>query len=212
MMRTARKRALRRASAAVGAAASLVLLAACGAQDSGAGDVVGQGFVSGDGSVKQWDAGDREDPVTVEGTSFEGDEVSTADWLGDVVVVNTWYAGCAPCRAEAPDLVALANDREADGVRVLGINTEDEAGAATSFQRTFDVPYPSIEDRSGQVVAKLSGVVPLQAVPSTVVLDAEGRVAARVIGQAEASTLDAIVDEVLAETGAGSGDDAAKDA
>jgi len=212
MMRAARPRAPRRATAAAGAAVSLVLLAACGAQDSGAGDVVGQGFVSGDGSVKQWDAGDREDPVTVEGTSFEGDEVSTADWLGDVVVVNTWYAGCAPCRAEAPDLVALANDREADGVRVLGINTEDEAGAATSFQRTFDVPYPSIEDRSGQVVAKLSGVVPLQAVPSTVVLDAEGRVAARVIGQAEASTLDAIVDEVLAESGAGSGDDAAKDA
>ncbi|MFC7879843.1 TlpA family protein disulfide reductase [Isoptericola sp. NPDC057391] len=211
-MRTARKRALRRATAAAGAAASLVLLAACGAQDSGAGDVVGQGFVSGDGSVKQWDAADREDPVTVEGTSFEGDEVSTADWLGDVVVVNTWYAGCAPCRAEAPDLVTLANEREADGVRVLGINTEDEAGAALSFQRTFDVPYPSIEDRSGQVVAKLSGVVPLQAVPSTVVLDAEGRVAARVIGQAEASTLDAIVDEVLAESGGGSGDGAAKDA
>ena len=112
--------------------------------------------------------------------------------------------------------MTLANEREADGVRVLGINTEDEAGAATSFERTFDVPYPSIEDRSGQVVAKLSGVVPLQAVPSTVVLDAEGRVAARVIGQAEASTLDAIVDEVLAESGAGSGDGtgdgAAKDA
>lgn len=210
-MRTARPRALRRPSAAVGAVLALGLLGACGAQDSGAGDVVGQGFVSGDGSVKQWDPADREDPVTVEGTSFEGDAVSSADWLGDVVVVNTWYAGCAPCRAEAPDLVALADERADDGVRVLGINTEDEAGAATSFQRTFDVPYPSIEDRSGQVVARLSGVVPLQAVPSTVVLDAEGRVAARVIGQAEGSTLDAIVDEVLAESG-GADADGAKDA
>ncbi|MCK9792721.1 TlpA family protein disulfide reductase [Isoptericola sp. 4D.3] len=208
MMRRTGGRALRRATVATGAVVVAGLLAACGAQDSGAGDVVGQGFVSGDGSVKQWDAGDREDPVTVEGTTFEGDDVSTADWLGDVVVVNTWYAGCAPCRAEAPDLVALANEREADGVRVLGINTEDEAGAALAFQRTFEVPYPSIEDRSGQVVAGLSGVVPLQAVPSTVVLDGEGRVAARVIGQAEGSTLDAIVDEVLAESGAGS-DDAA---
>ncbi|MGF0115641.1 TlpA family protein disulfide reductase [Promicromonospora sp. Marseille-Q5078] len=210
-MRTTTSRALRRAAAVTGAVVAAGLLAACGAQDSGAGDVVGQGFVSGDGSVKQWDAGDREDPVTVEGTTFEGDDVSTEDWRGDVVVVNTWYAGCAPCRAEAPDLVDLANDREADGVRVLGINTEDEAGAATAFQRTFDVPYPSIEDRSGQVVARLSGVVPLQAVPSTVVLDAEGRVAARVIGQAEASTLDAIVEEVLAESD-GSGDGAAKGA
>ncbi|MFC8600372.1 MULTISPECIES: TlpA family protein disulfide reductase [unclassified Isoptericola] len=204
-MRTTTSRALRRAAAATSAVVALGLLAACGAQDSGAGDVVGQGFVSGDGSVKQWDAGDRGDVVTVEGTTFEGDDVSTADWRGDVVVVNTWYAGCAPCRAEAPDLVDLANEREDDGVRVLGINTEDEAGAATSFQRTFDVPYPSIADRTGEVVARLSGVVPLQAVPSTVVLDAEGRVAARVIGQAEASTLDAIVDDVLAEAGSGDG-------
>ncbi|WP_308808256.1 TlpA family protein disulfide reductase [Isoptericola cucumis] len=196
MMRTRTRRV---AAAALAALVAAPLLAACGPEESGAGDVVGQGFVSGDGSVKQWDPADREDPVTVEGTAFEGDEVSTADWLGDVVVVNTWYAGCAPCRAEAPELVDLANEREADGVRVLGINTEDEAGAAEAFQRTFEVPYPSIEDRSGQVVAGLSGVVPLQAVPSTVVLDAEGRVAARVIGQADGSTLEAIVDELLAE-------------
>ncbi len=199
-----RARARRRAATAFAVVVTASLLAACGPEESGAGDVVGQGFVSGDGSVKQWDPADREDPVTVEGTSFEGDDVSSEDWRGDVVVVNTWYAGCAPCRAEAPDLVDLANEREADGVRVLGINTEDEAGAAEAFQRTFEVPYPSIEDRSGQVVAGLSGVVPLQAVPSTVVLDGEGRVAARVIGQADGSTLEAIVDEVLDE---GAGDE-----
>src|SRR5690606_39914954 len=82
---------------------------------------------------------------------------------------------------------------------VLGINTEDDAGAAQAFQRTFDVPYPSIEDRTGEVIAGLNGVVPLQAVPTTVILDPEGKVAARVIGQAEGSTLEALVDEVLAE-------------
>ncbi len=190
-------------TAAVAAAGTLALaLAACGAQDSGAGDVVGQGFVSGDGSVQQWTPAERTDPVTVEGTTFEGDQVSTEDWRGDVVVLNTWYAGCAPCRAEAPDLVELATERADDGVRLLGINTEDDAGTGLAFQRTFEVPYPSIEDRSGQVVARLSGVVPLQAVPSTVVLDAEGRVAARVIGQVAGSTLDAIVDDVLAEDAA----------
>lgn len=190
-------------TAAVAAAGTLALaLAACGAQDSGAGDVVGQGFVSGDGSVQQWTPAERADPVTVEGTTFEGDQVSTEDWRGDVVVLNTWYAGCAPCRAEAPDLVELATERADDGVRLLGINTEDDAGTGLAFQRTFEVPYPSIEDRSGQVVARLSGVVPLQAVPSTVVLDAEGRVAARVIGQVAGSTLDAIVDDVLAEDAA----------
>ncbi|PZR51885.1 TlpA family protein disulfide reductase [Xylanimonas oleitrophica] len=177
-----------------------MLVAGC-AQDSGAGDVVNQGFVSGDGSVQQWDVGDRKDPVTVTGTAFDGAEIDTSDWAGDVVVINTWYAACPPCRAEAPDLVNLANERAEDGVRVLGINTTDDAGAAQAFERTFQVPYPSIDDRRGQAVARLSGVVPLQAVPTTVVLDREHRPAARVIGLAEGSTLQAIVDDVLAEGG-----------
>ncbi|QAY69916.1 TlpA family protein disulfide reductase [Xylanimonas protaetiae] len=180
--------------------AASLLMAGC-AQDSGAGDAVDTGFVPGDGSVREWAPGDREDPVTIAGTDFAGNPVSTADWAGDVVVVNTWYAGCAPCRAEAPDLVALANGRAADGVRVLGINTQDDAGAAQAFERTFDVPYPSIADANGSVIAKLSGVVALQAVPTSVVLDQEHRVAARVIGKADASTMKALVDDLLAEQG-----------
>jgi peroxiredoxin len=195
----------RRPAAAAAAATLLAVLTAC-AQPSGAGDVVDQGFVSGDGSVQQWEPGDRKDPVAVSGTDFEGQTVDSSQWEGDVVVINTWYASCAPCRAEAPDLVALAEERADDGVQLLGINTEDEAGAAQAFERTYGVPYPSIEDRSGQVVAKLSGVVPLQAVPTTVVLDREHRPAARVIGQADPSTLDAIIDEVLAESGSGGGE------
>ena len=193
-----------RALAATGVAlAAALTLSACSQESGASTDVVGQGFVSGDGSVRTWDADDRGEPVALTGTDYEGEDVDTAAWLGDVVVLNTWYAACAPCRAEAPDLVELANDREPDGVRVLGINTTDEAGAAQAFQRTFEVPFPSIDDRSGEVVAQLSGTVPLQAVPSTVVLDREGRVAARVIGLAEGSTLGALVDDVLAE---GSGD------
>jgi thiol-disulfide isomerase/thioredoxin len=172
-------------------------LTACTPEESGAGDVVGQGYVSGDGSVQTYDAGDRKGPVAIEGTDFEGDDVDTADWAGDVIVVNTWYASCAPCRAEAPDLVDLAGSK--DGVQFLGINTEDDAGAAQAFQRTFEVPYPSIEDRTGVVIASLTDIVPLQAVPTTVVLDQEGYVAARVIGQAEGSTLEALIDDVLAE-------------
>ena len=198
------RRARARALAATGVAlAAALTLSACSQESGASTDVVGQGFVSGDGSVRTWDADDRGEPVALTGTDYEGEAVDTAAWLGDVVVLNTWYAACAPCRAEAPDLVELANDREPDGVRVLGINTTDEAGAAQAFQRTFEVPFPSIDDRSGEVVAQLSGTVPLQAVPSTVVLDREGRVAARVIGLAEGSTLGALVDDVLAE---GSGD------
>ncbi|MHA7132076.1 TlpA family protein disulfide reductase [Oerskovia turbata] len=193
-------------TAALGAAAAAVslalVLAGC-AQESGStspDDVVGQGFVSGDGSVKTWDVSDRDEPVELTGTDYEGQAVDISQWRGDIVLINTWYAACAPCRAEAPDLVALANDRADDGVRLLGVNSVDDAGAALAFERTFEVPYPSIEDTRGEAVAQLEGFVPLQAVPTTVVLDREGRVAARVIGRAEGSVLDALVDDLLAES------------
>ncbi len=195
-----RLRAGRRRLAVAALVAGLaVTVAACDNSPGGGADVAEQGYVSGDGSVRTWKPASRGEPVILTGKDFEGNTVDTAQWLGDVVVLNTWYAGCAPCRKEAPDLVALATERVDEGVHVLGINTNDDAGAAQAFQRTFQVPYPSIEDRSGQVVAALSGTVPLQAVPSTVVLDRRGRVAARVLGTADASTLDGLVDDVLAE-------------
>jgi peroxiredoxin len=192
-----------RATSGIVALVSLGLVLSACSQESGAtspDDVVGQGYVSGDGSVKTWDVSDRDEPVVLTGTDYEGGAVDTSQWLGDVVVINTWYASCAPCRAEAPDLVALANDRAAEGVHLLGINSTDDAGAALAFERTFEVPYPSIEDTRGEAIATLEGSVPLQAVPTTVVLDREGRVAARIIGRAEGSTLGALVDDLLAES------------
>jgi len=192
-----------RATSGVVAVVSLGLVLSACSQESGAtspDDVVGQGYVSGDGSVKTWDVSDRDEPVVLTGTDFEGGAVDTTEWLGDVVVINTWYASCAPCRAEAPELVALANERADEGVHLLGINSTDDAGTALAFERTFEVPYPSIEDTRGEAIATLEGSVPLQAVPTTVVLDREGRVAARVIGRAEGSTLGALVDDLLAES------------
>lgn len=192
----------RRARGIAAALAVAGLLAACSGGDAAgtAGDdVADQGYVSGDGTVSQWDTGDRQGPVAIAGTDFAGQAVDIADWRGDVVVLNTWYAQCPPCRAEAPDLVALADDYADQGVRVLGINGVDDAGTAESFQETFDVPYPSIDDREKSAVAALQGVVPIQATPTTVVLDRDGKVAARVVGLADGSTLRALVDEVLAE-------------
>lgn len=157
------------------------------------------GYVSGDGSTRTWAPEDRGEPVALGGADFTGAPVDVGQWRGDVVVLNTWYAACPPCRAEAPDLVALATDYADDGVRLLGINGTDDAGAAQAFERTFEVPYPSIADTDGSAIAALQGAVPLQAVPTTVVLDREGRVAARVLGLVDGSTLRAMVDDLLAE-------------
>lgn len=192
-------RAARTAALVAAASALAAVSTGCtpGADDNTAAS---PGYVSEDGSVRTWEPGQRPGPVVVTGTDYEGRAVDTSDWLGDVLVINTWYAACPPCRAEAPTLAALAREGAEQGVRVLGINVEDAAGAALAFQNTFDIPYPSIEDRDGLAVASLSGVVPLQAVPTTVVLDRQGMVAARIVGLAEESTLNSLVGDVVAES------------
>lgn len=191
-----------RATAAAAVLAS-VLLAGCSSTDplsqqARAGDE--KNYVSGDGTYAQIAPQDRSDPVELGGTTAGGDQVSLTQLRTDVVVLNIWYAGCAPCRAEAPDLVELATDLAGAGVSFLGINTRDDAAQALAFQRTFSVPYPSVLDaRDGAALLALRGEASPQAVPTTLVLDRDGRVAARVIGLADRSVLRGLVETVLAE-------------
>lgn len=186
---------------ATGLVALVTTLAACAPGDDAAtpDDVVDQGYQSGDGSTTTWAPADRVGPVEITGTDYEGGEHDLAAWRGDVVLLNTWYAACPPCRAEAPDLAGVATDYADQGLHVLGINSRDAAGTAQAFQRQLEVPYPSLDDTSGSAVAALQGVVPVSAVPTTVLLDREGRVAARVLGLVEGSTLRALVEDLLAE-------------
>lgn len=203
-MRVGTRAGGRRATLLGTAALVLGLLAGCSSAGTGTGasDVADQGYQSGDGSTTTWAVDERPGPVAVAGTDFEGAAHDVTDWRGDVVVLNTWYAACPPCRAEASDLVALATDYAEQDVHVLGINGTDAAGAAQAFQRQFEVPYPSLADTDGTAVAALQGTVPVNAVPTTVVLDREGRVAARILGLADASTLRTLVDDLLAEDAA----------
>lgn len=155
------------------------------------------GYVSGDGAVTEWVYGERPGPLEVTGTAFDGSTVSLSDYAGEVVVLTTWYAACPPCRAEAPDLVALD---ALDGVSVLGVNSEDEAGTAQAFERTFGVTYPSIADADGKAVAALQGLVAINAVPTALIIDAEGNVAARTVGRVEPATLEALVEAARGAT------------
>ena len=155
------------------------------------------GYVSGDGAVTEWKVGTRPGPLTLKGVDLTGATIDLADYRGQVVIVTTWYAGCPPCRAEAPDLVAI--DARADA-QVIGVNGRDDAGTGLAFERTFAVTYPTIDDQDGRAIAALQGLVALNAVPTTLVLDPEGRVAARIIGRADPSTLGALVDEASGST------------
>ena len=166
------------------------------AEQAKAGD--NKNYIAGDGSVTEYAVADRGEPVELTGTLFDGTKVSAADWAGDVVVLNFWYAACAPCRKEAPDLVELHETFAADGARFYGVNVRDEARTAEAFERNFAIPYPSFEDRNGEVLLAMTRFVPPQAVPTTLVLDREGRVAARILGLAEKGTLKALISDALA--------------
>ena len=158
------------------------------------------GYEAGDGTFTTWAPEDRAEAPVIAGETFAGDPVDLADWRGDVVVLNFWYAACPPCRAEAPDFAAVANDYADDGVHLLGINGTDDAATADAFAATFAIPYPSLNDSSASAVAALEGLVPLKAMPTTVILDREGRPAARIIGPASGITLRSLIDDIAAES------------
>ncbi|TYD00203.1 TlpA family protein disulfide reductase [Arthrobacter echini] len=165
------------------------------AQQAAAGD--GKNYIAGDGSVTEYAASERGEPVEVAGTLFDGTSVSSADWDDQVTVLNFWYASCAPCRQEAPDLVALHEEYAPQGAVFYGVNIRDEQATAEAFERSFGIPYESFDDTDGGVLLDMTQYVPPQAVPTTIVLDREGRVAARILGLADRSTLDALISDVL---------------
>ena len=162
----------------------------------------GGGYISGDGRVIQPPASEREAPVAFAGTLDTGEAFDSADVLGQVVVVNFWYASCPPCREEAPDLEALRAQFEGDEVVMLGINVSDSADVSLAFAKKFGVGYPSIVDAADNAVqlAFADGKLAPNSVPTTLILDREGRVAARISGLIESPSVVAdIVDELLAE-------------
>ncbi|WP_407079908.1 TlpA family protein disulfide reductase [Arthrobacter zhaoxinii] len=166
------------------------------AEQANAGD--NKNYIAGDGSVTEYDPSERGEAVQLTGTLFDGTEVASSDWAGDVVVLNFWYAACAPCRKEAPDLVELHDDFAGDGARFYGVNIRDEKATAEAFERNFNIPYPSFRDKDGGVLLAMTNFVPPSAVPTTLVLDRQGRVAARILGLADKGTLKALITDALA--------------
>lgn len=137
----------------------------------------------------------------LEGTTLDGDPFSLSDWAGKIVVINVWGSWCGPCRAETPDLVRIAREDARHGVRVVGINTRDNPAAARSFSKRFDVPYPSVEDDNGRLLLNFRNVIPSAVVPSSVIVDRHGKVAARVIGPVGYTTLKGLLEDEIAATG-----------
>lgn len=162
-----------------------------------------KGYIAGDGTVETYPLDDREGAASFSGETETGETISSEDLAGNVAVLNFWYAACPPCRAEARDLEALNQQFLPDGVRFVGVNVRDEGGTAIAFADTFGVTYPSILDyRTAAVQLAFSDTIPPNAVPTTLVLDRQGRVAARILGQvSEPSILETIIRDTVAEDG-----------
>ena len=152
------------------------------------------------GGVEEWTRPSGK-PIDFSGPTGDGSTFRSSAQRGHVVVVNFWYKACGPCNAEAKTLTAAAKQFEAKGVRFVGINTEDDAANAESFERMYGTPYPSVLDQQNQGAARLafqaSGLPP-SAIPTTVVLDRDGRMTARILGQVtDASTLRTLIQTAL---------------
>jgi thiol-disulfide isomerase/thioredoxin len=171
----------------------LALVAACSA--SGA-TTANQGFVSGAGTVNVIAPADRLAAPPVRGRSLTGAQVSLGREGGSVVVINVWGSWCPPCRSEAPALAAAARRLAPQGVRFVGIDVRDSLAQARAFTAKVGTPYPSIFDQRGETLLGFRKSLPPDAIPSTLVIDARGRVAARVLGPVNETTLVDLVHQV----------------
>jgi thiol-disulfide isomerase/thioredoxin len=175
-----------------------VVLTSCTDTPSGSGEA---GFISGKGVITTLPVEEREAPGQVVGETIDGEPISLADYAGETVVVNVWGSWCGPCRRETPLLVD-ASDELPQGAVLAGVNIRDNADTARAFERSNDVPYPSIHDPGSEQLLAFPTPFNPRDIPSTMVLDREGRVAALIRGELPSKlTLLDVVEEVAAEDG-----------
>ena len=187
--------------------AMLTLSIAVSACSSDAGSIAaqarsgdGKGFVSGDGTIERLGLDQRQTPLALSGTTLQGAPWKVADAADKVLVLNVWGSWCGPCVAEMPHLQQVWSQLSTAGspVQFMGVNYRDGAETAKAFLRANKVTYPSLEDDGGRTLLALRGKA--NTTPTTLVLDRQGRIAARVSGPVSAATLTGLVKDVLGES------------
>lgn len=179
---------------------ALMLISACGSPRAGtpqpsqdSGD-----FLSERG-ITIVPPGDRKDAPDLAGNDLEGNPISADQFKGKTLVVNVWGSWCPPCRKEAPALIEASRNLKPDGVEFLGIAIRESAATSKAFTDRLKVPYPSISDESGKLLVGFNSSLPTIAVPTTYVIDTQGRVAARILDRVTVAMLTGVVEDVLKE-------------
>ena len=157
-------------------------------------------YIAGDGTVTEFAIGSRPKAASWSGVTESGEQISSEQLTGVITIMNFWYAGCAPCRIEMPELIELQDEFLSDGVQFIGVNVRDSAETSLAFARKINMNFPSVMDaKTGSVVLGFTGVVTPQAVPTTLVIDADGNVSARVLGRIDKSILKALIVTTIKE-------------
>lgn len=188
------------ALALTAAALAFGALAGCSGADAAGGP--NQGFVSGDGTAQVVPADQRKPAPALEAKTFDGEDFSLAAQKGKVVAINVWGSWCAPCRTEAPGMAEVAKELEPKGVTFVGLNTKDQLPGAEAFVRRFEIPYANIYDPDAKLQLAFHDTLPPTSIPATLIIDKEGRVAARILGPAERAVLRNMLDQLAKEPAA----------
>ncbi|MFJ4783422.1 TlpA family protein disulfide reductase [Streptomyces sp. NPDC088794] len=182
------------------AAAAALTLSACGSggTSGGGGDT---NFVMGKDGISTAEQGKRADAPDLSGKTVDGKQLDVASYKGKIVVLNLWGSWCAPCRAEAPNLEKVYQDLQTKGVAFVGINTRDPSTSnAIAFEKQHGITFPSLYDPTGKLMLRFKkGTLNPQAIPTTLILDREGKIAARSLAALSEDKLRKMIAPVLAE-------------
>ncbi len=179
------------AAALVVTVLAILTLSGCG----GSGSVV-----EGEATVSQFAVADRQPAVPLTGTLLNGGAFDVSTYRGKVVVLNFWGSWCPPCRAEGPALETVATSLKGKDVQFIGIDSRDaDKDAANAFLTNIGSTYPNVEDTNGELALAFRGTLTPGTIPSTLILDRQGRVAVRILGPTTEPRLTALIAPVLAE-------------